>query len=230
MRRARAAALLAGLLALLACPAREEPAGPGEWPAAPLLARAPEPLSPELVALCPLEPRWSAPWVRACSFQVAWTGGFTARLLRRQDGWELLEGRPHLRVSYLLHSGRRLEAPMIEWLRVEGSSLVVTHRRLAGHTHRLEPPLPWLVAPLAEGQAWTWTGTVDGVPARVETRVRRTRWRGQEGLLAVDQEGAVDGAPGGTRTTFVLPGVGVVGEEARFASEPGKELQAGLSR
>jgi hypothetical protein len=224
-------AWLAGALALLLLAGCDAGAG-GRDEAEPAVldARPPTPLSPALERLCPLTPRWWAPSARALPFVITWTGGYTTRFVRTVDGWEVLDGAPQARVSYRFLRGRRWESPVVEWLRPEADRLLVTHRRVAGRLHRLEPPLPWLVAPLEDGQRWSWEGRVDDTPARVEVRVRRLpHWRGHRDVLAVEHAGQV-GALTGVRTALVVPGLGLVGEEASFSDEPGNELTGWTAR
>lgn len=227
----RAALLLALAAGVLACSRQDldesEPAA--------VAARPPEPLPPELARWFPADTPWWAGWRRATPYLVSWSSRYTTSFVRSLDGWETLDGVPHARVAHRLLWGKRLETPVVEWLRPETGPdgvvrLVVPRRRVAGRLHRLDPPLPWLELPLEHGRTWTWQGTVDGVRATDEARVTSpARWRGQGGLVAVEHVSQV-GRIRCTRVAYLRPGQGLVGEEARFADEPGNDEQVWIPR
>lgn len=221
MRRAAFVLLLA-----LACGCEDR--GEARLAAEPrvLAARPPTPLDPQLEALFPLTTPWWEPGARVAPFTAAWQAGFVAHFLRTVDGWESIDGAWQARVSYRLPDGKSIEPWVVEWLRPEGTTLFVTRRLVAGQVQKLEPPQPWLIAPLEDGRAWTWEGRAGGTPARVELRVRRVpQWRGLTDLWAVDQT-AQSGELSGTRTVYLRPGRGVVGEEGSYSDTPGNELTA----
>lgn len=104
---------------------------------------------------------------------TATRGAMTLAVVRVPRGWELLDGAPHRRsgvvVPYREHEGDVLG----EWVRPAGDRLLCSARVVGPNRHRLDPPQPLLVAPLTEGQRWTWEGTVDGAAASAEFHVRR---------------------------------------------------------
>ena len=201
------------------------------------------PIDSQLARLHPLEPRWWSPGASMVPFTVGAQAGYSLNLVRTLDGWELLDGVPQARVSYRLPRGRGMDPMVVEWLRPEGATLLVTRRLVGGKVQRIEPPLPCLKAPLSEGQNWSWEGTIDGAPARVDVTVRRQPlWRGRANVWAIEHvarlgrrpgserlDGA-QGEQGGRRTVFLLPGLGMVGEEGSYFDAAGTSSELGAWR
>lgn len=231
MRRAFALALSIAVATGVACSRQDLDEAEPEV----LAARPPVPVPAEVERWLPVAPRWWATWGQRTPFVVNWSSRYTTSFVRCLDGWEELDGVPHARVAYRLLWGKKLETPVVEWLRPETGadgalSLVVPRRRVAGRQHRLDPPLPWLRFPLEDGRSWSWSGTVDGQPASDVARVKSpATWRGRGGLVAVEHVSEV-GKLRCTRTAYLLDGFGMVGEEASFADEPGNAQQVWIPR
>lgn len=233
MRRGRLLAVALGCLASAGCP--DAPSAEGAAAAAAVAA-----LDSTVRAFAGLELDSPQPFHLTTTAR----GDLPLWVVRAPRGWEAPDGAPQLRVGVYVPYRERDGDVLVEWLRPAGDRLLCPRRSVGPRRHRLDPPQPLLVAPLAAGQRWTWEGTIDGAPAVAEFHVRHagevelpdgdrrrvvevaqvTRAEGlesrrvqtwAEGRGLVREEGAFPHADGEDRVLLRLPAPGELPADSR---------------
>lgn len=227
--------------------------------AAPLLAGCPASeaprVAPDLAALAALDTSLAAwlplgPGAQDQRVRCAWNDGQAVPLVltRGIDGWEVLpDGRAWARVVTALDHPKRRDVYLVEWVRPAVDRVLCARRQVGQLVIDLDPPQPVLVAPVASGATWTWTGTAGGRPASTTCRVAGVEPRHAPGptdpppdpaslLLRVEQSSTVagpDGAPFSSRgQRWYARGQGLVEEQGAFPvgepNHPEDKLKARL--
>lgn len=156
--------------------------------------------------------------------QSTWFKGATLplALVRGLRGWETIEGAPCARFGLAVLTKEDEGDVSTEWLRPAGDRVLCPARALGSAARQvLAPPQPVLVAPLEPGQTWRWEGTVDGVPASVDFRVKSVGERDLAGerRFAVELEHVIRAAGfEATRVQTWAEGRGLVFEEGVLPS------------
>lgn len=151
-------------------------------------------------------------------FDASWQGGTAAPVLQTRQLREptLIEGRPHLHISWLLPGPRKVVSQEA-WFRPseDGTAWLCARRRVGGDKLDLVPPMPILKTPLEAGATWTWEGRIGEEEGKASFEILRA----DEEALVVRQITTHAGAES-TQTRTYEPGPGLVREEGFFPYEP----------
>lgn len=142
------------------------------------------------------------------------------------SGLDELGGHSYARRTWSLPGRRKRRVVIVDWLRPtpaaggQPARLLLGARTINKSYQRVEPPLPLLVAPLREGQTWSWQGQVGGFEAEATFEVLApTRSNSGELVLRIEQRTTLTSPEGPLETKVVRGyrrGVGQVEEVGHF--------------